>query len=355
IAGNDGTVIRTTNGGNTWVQQDIGITNRDIYDIQFVNNNTGWVVGQNGTIRKTIDGGATWTAQSTSGQTLYGAYFVDANTGWAVGNSGTIRKTTDGGTTWVDQSGPDPVDNQRYMEVHFISATTGWIVGNNGTILFTTNGGTTWTQQYSNYNSSINSVYFVNGMYGWSVGNDGTVQSYLSVTLPVNFASFEAGSTDCNTARLQWQTAGDASNHQVEILWSPNGSNWKTVGTVKATSATNYSYNYTGLTQGTNYFKLKEIAQDGQAVYSRSVTVSKTCGVTAQVSVYPNPAIGNITVELKNADLLGTQARLVNMQGNVLRQFTINKVQESINMTGLPAGTYFLITASKQPIKIVKQ
>jgi hypothetical protein len=192
-------------------------------------------------------------------------------------------------------------------------------------------------------------------MYGWSVGNDGTVQTYTSVTLPVNFASFEARSTDCNAARLQWQTAGDASHHRFEILWSANGSDWKTVGAIKATTATDYSYNHTGLTQGANYFKLKEIALDGQAAYSKLITISKTCGETKQVSVYPNPTSANITVELNNTSLLGTPARLVNMQGNVLRRFTINNVKEQVNMTGLPAGTYFLITASKQPIRIIKQ
>jgi hypothetical protein len=39
----------------------------------------------------------------------------------------------------------------------------------------------------------------------------------------------------------------------------------------------------------------------------------------------------------------------------VLRQFTINNVKETISMTGMPAGTYYIITAGKQSFKIIKQ
>jgi photosystem II stability/assembly factor-like uncharacterized protein len=55
-------------------------------------------VGEDGTILRTINGGAAWTAQD-SGTTnwLSGVSFIDANTGWAVGGSGTILHTTNGG------------------------------------------------------------------------------------------------------------------------------------------------------------------------------------------------------------------------------------------------------------------
>jgi hypothetical protein len=43
------------------------------------------------------------------------------------------------------------------------------------------------------------------------------------------------------------------------------------------------------------------------------------------------------------------------MQGHVLRQFTITNVKEPLQLGGLAAGTYFLITANRQPYKIVKQ
>jgi photosystem II stability/assembly factor-like uncharacterized protein len=53
------------------------------------------VDGDGGTILKTTDGGQTWTRQ-TSGTTLSfsSMYFTDACTGYAVGDSGTYWKHT---------------------------------------------------------------------------------------------------------------------------------------------------------------------------------------------------------------------------------------------------------------------
>jgi len=71
----------------------------------------GWAVGENGWLIKTVNGGATWTtllqklAYSAGGDfsNLYDIHFVDANTGWLVGEHG-LWTTTSGGTTetsWV--------------------------------------------------------------------------------------------------------------------------------------------------------------------------------------------------------------------------------------------------------------
>jgi photosystem II stability/assembly factor-like uncharacterized protein len=59
---------------------------------------TGTAVGADGTILRTTDGGSTWITQ-TSGTTNYliGVSFTDAMTGTAVGADGTILRTTTGG------------------------------------------------------------------------------------------------------------------------------------------------------------------------------------------------------------------------------------------------------------------
>src|SRR5260370_12752822 len=74
-----------------------------ILGLSFVNS-TGTAVGDNGTILRTTDWGETWTAQS-SGTTHYliGVSLVDESIGTAVGYQGTILRTTDGGTTWTPQ------------------------------------------------------------------------------------------------------------------------------------------------------------------------------------------------------------------------------------------------------------
>ncbi len=52
---------------------------------------TGWVAGDNGTIRRTPNGGKNWVSFTSSGITepLNGIRFMDANNGWSVGTKGT--------------------------------------------------------------------------------------------------------------------------------------------------------------------------------------------------------------------------------------------------------------------------
>jgi photosystem II stability/assembly factor-like uncharacterized protein len=69
--------------------------------VKFISSEVGWAVGDVGTILKTTDGGNSWTFQS-SGTTnwLWGVSFTDLNNGTAVGDGGIILRTTNGGTTW---------------------------------------------------------------------------------------------------------------------------------------------------------------------------------------------------------------------------------------------------------------
>ena len=101
--GNLGTIVRTTDGGATWVTQSSGTT-AQLSDVSFVDANNGTAVGGGGFISsfgiilRTTNGGATWVAQdSGTTELLFGVSFVDATTGTVVASGGTILRITDGG------------------------------------------------------------------------------------------------------------------------------------------------------------------------------------------------------------------------------------------------------------------
>ena len=86
-------------------------------------------------LRKTTDGGSNWTENAISSFTgyIYCLDFIDANTGYIVGGAGTIKKSNDGGSSWISETSGTTQD------LHSITftSTTGFAVGGNGTIIKT--------------------------------------------------------------------------------------------------------------------------------------------------------------------------------------------------------------------------
>jgi photosystem II stability/assembly factor-like uncharacterized protein len=169
--GQSGIILNTTNGGSDWTPQNSGTVN-NLQSVFFNDASRGWVVGSNGTILSTTDGGTTWTPQSSGTSAwLYAVYFSDADRGWATGSSGTILRTTDGGNTWTPQSS----GTLEYLfSTHFIDAVSGWAVGSGGTILKTSDGGSSWSTQTSGTSNWLRSVCFTSADTGFAVGNAGT-------------------------------------------------------------------------------------------------------------------------------------------------------------------------------------
>ncbi|GMU86509.1 MAG: hypothetical protein AMXMBFR48_17510 [Ignavibacteriales bacterium] len=133
---------KTTDGGNTW-ERLVASINFD--DIQFINNNVGFVLSEGGTERsasKSTDGGLTWTYQGVI-QSLYDIndiHFVDENKGIAVGWSFVlaavpgIKTTTDGGVTWNSETLPTGFNGGEFYAVT-VKDGWAWAVGESGVVM----------------------------------------------------------------------------------------------------------------------------------------------------------------------------------------------------------------------------
>jgi photosystem II stability/assembly factor-like uncharacterized protein len=181
VGGNylDGSIIKTTDGGETWITQYLGRTN-NFQAVQFpVDALTGYAGGYNGIILKTTNGGTNWV-QLTIGilSDVYSIHFPrDAQTGYV--GSDIIWKTTNGGTTWDSLN---PGTNPWFFSVHFQpDVQIGYAVGIIGNIVKTTDGGATWVEQPSHTSTSgtlidLRSVQFpLNPQTGYVVGQFGTI------------------------------------------------------------------------------------------------------------------------------------------------------------------------------------
>lgn len=79
-------------------------TNSGLYDVAVLDTSTVIVVGGNGTLLRTTDGGNNWAQQINSAKAFLSVHFVDEKNGWLVGEDGVVFKTTNGGKKWLRQT-----------------------------------------------------------------------------------------------------------------------------------------------------------------------------------------------------------------------------------------------------------
>ncbi len=166
--GDSGTVIRRISA-SLWEKQTIPITfaSTVFRGVHFADD-TGWVVGDNGTILRSGNGGTSWSAQTTgapvtlrsvfSGYSTTTAFFFMQGRVWVCGDNGTIWRTDNNGVNWYPQNS---TTTAQLNAIQFVDSLKGWAFGNNGTILNTTNGGEQWQSQTSNTSENLFASAFI--------------------------------------------------------------------------------------------------------------------------------------------------------------------------------------------------
>lgn len=138
VVGDNGTLLKTTDGGITWVQKNSG-TNQDLMFIKFATSNVGYIICMNGTLLKTIDGGENWDfISSTLISNIHDISCVNENIFYCSSN-GLLYKTINGGETFQTINTPDYIE-----KIQFINEDIGFANGL-GILLKTIDGGSTWS------------------------------------------------------------------------------------------------------------------------------------------------------------------------------------------------------------------
>jgi len=178
VVGSEGTILKTTNGGNYWSVQQSNLS-VELYSVQFIDSLFGWICGEGGTLLKTTNGGVTWV-QKPSGvvENINSLYFLSASNGFAITGdwnsypypySGRILKTTNGGETWSITLFDD---SHGLIDIYFLDNDTGWICGSNGVIYKTTNGGNNWSYIDANTPYWLFGIFFSAHNVGFTLGGN---------------------------------------------------------------------------------------------------------------------------------------------------------------------------------------
>ena len=132
-----------------WMLQNSG-TGENLYDIEFLNKNTGWAVGDAGIVLKTTNAGKNWinipNPSINYGGVMWSIQPIDSNIVYAEAGRDFIMKTTNAGNNWLVLNGrPNSITG--FNDAYFLNKDTGWFLGGNK-VFRTYNGGITMDSFY---------------------------------------------------------------------------------------------------------------------------------------------------------------------------------------------------------------
>jgi trimeric autotransporter adhesin len=213
--GTNGTLFKTTNGGESWinVSANYGFLDSIVQEIQFIDRHRGWASGTKALVARTTNGGLSWTRSGAISGTFSAIHFINADKGFLAGNNGAFYRSSDGGATWVQQTVPtilsiskiqfitdkigfmlafdgvlkttdggdnwtmNPVPSGTMLAMHFFNENEGFVAGLNGIIYFTDDSGATFTPASSPTFRIIYNMAFADRNTGWLVGDRGVLAS----------------------------------------------------------------------------------------------------------------------------------------------------------------------------------
>lgn len=142
-AGSTGTVIKTTDGGISWIRENSGVST-EINRIICLSKYSAIAVGEKGVILTKSSTEDFWIRRRCPvPYNLHDVNFISDKTGYAAGLGGTVLKTTNGGTHWIKLN--TGISASLFC-IDFADVNTG-VSGGFNVLIKTTNGGLNWIQQ----------------------------------------------------------------------------------------------------------------------------------------------------------------------------------------------------------------
>ena len=375
VAGNQGTIAKTNDGGMNWVVQTVG-ENINIVSVHFPDQNTGYALGGGGIVLKTVDEGMNWsTSVIDSLYHLTDVYFTSVDTGYISGDYtvgggityGIILKTTNGGIDWTlhEQGGSS------LRSVHFPSPHTGYVLGHSiggapsyWRMLKTVDAGQTWVHSFGTPALWVSSVFFINDTIGYTVGSQFLLKTTDGAT---NWISSDIGNssgstltsvffTDLNTGYI---TAWNSMNQGCIFQTNDGGENWdyNWIGD-NALLAVHFPATDTGYVVGDmgDIFKTTNGGATG-------FNIRPGKSLTQSLFTFPNPFSKQISFKFTLQEAGKFDLAIYNSMGacvavliNEYRQ--AGSHQLTWNATYLPPGLHFLRLQAGNEVrtgKIIKQ
>ena len=184
--------------------------------------------------------------------------------------------------------------------------------------------------------------------------------SYESV-LPVTLFNFR-GEIKNNEALLSWSTANEINNKGFEVEQSHDNKTLSSIGFVSAiktsTGVNNYSFTSSELLSGANYYRLKQVDNDGA---SRLSSVVKLDFSKFAWAIFGNPS-NNTFIQLQTETQSNVAVQIVTLNGQLIQTIRKGNLSQGtynipLNLSNVPHGIYIvklLVDKNSYTKKLIK-
>jgi photosystem II stability/assembly factor-like uncharacterized protein len=366
VVGENGTILRTTDGGNTWAQSSCPISN-NLNGVSFVDSLHIIIVGDVGKILKSENAGQSWDIVAVPGvqHDLLSVDILPGGQGVACGRMQTILWTEDAGLNWrilrYDWFGA-------YYSAQMLNEQTGFIFGENSIMnnlickIIQPGDSLSFTYFYVTVNNLLTEGKILDGYY-FNPDSCVTVGAIFPGDAVIT-CNQPWGNNEWNSTYLKagfYLSGVDfVNNYGVAVGGAYNGSNslivesfdhgltWMESSESAKKAAMN---NQVKLTANSAY-----IVGNAGKILKKSLTTGTAKPGTAkmQVSVYPNPASDHVNFKINTEAKEEVIIRIFNVQGIIVKQEVVNNIIPGIQVISLSAkdlapGCYFyhVISAGK--------
>ncbi|MGC4129595.1 MAG: T9SS type A sorting domain-containing protein [Bergeyella sp.] len=362
VVGNNGLIIKSTDGGITWQQKNSGTT-LNLERVQFPKSDTGYVTVSNGNLLKTTDGGDTWEQFHLENISIIDAIscvnedlvFLNTDKGLTI--------SEDGGVTWSTPA-ESPFFGQHGINMQFFNKNSGYIgideisyiEGDNwaNRLGKTTDAGTSWQKfnamaPFHFLNENLGFYYF-SGLY--KTINGGSQFEYVSNGTGTNGLR-KISAIDENTiwgildARaLNW----DASSQGIIKLTKNEAGDY----TTKIWYDNNFDIDMTSM-----HFANENSGYIVGRVYGKNTLWKNSTGSNTTLNttesdkinfkIFPNPTSDKINIQIDNQFSEKFSINITDMSGKfVYNQNYDNQKEISIDVRGFAKGIYFITVKNQK-------
>ena len=194
----------------------------------------------------------------------------------------------------------------------------------------------------------------------WLMGGDYTRNDLWEITPPTLLALVEVNLQaipQTNDNLLTWQTVMETNATDFFIEKSTDGVNFSAIGKVAAVGNGNNSYSFADthpVPEGNVFYRLKIDDFNADSSFSQTVVLTGAAGYP-DAGIAPNPASSGTILTLPGDQLLGTTARLLDVDGRTISKQMITNRQQFIDLRVAARGVYFLQLANGSVFKILKE